>query len=320
MADSKKPLRNQALDKYSEAIRGDLSRLNRLKLKAIVVIEIHARDVIEKMYKMSECQIRKLCLYDRSFYLRSILIRHTFVLPTRTYGRNQQITDFIGPCDATASRPGIISLAIWCATVRKRRRVPSRKFVHRYYLEKERYEKYTYVTAQFIFSKNIKSTKICIKKFLFIFLTHNNSLISTPWFFFAVLKIRIIHLWFKLTKLLKFFFFNYESFFPFHKINFVNKKKLDLYIFLLDFTVTCINIVKHNTLNYVTFFLYYLCLYFLHLIERKSGSKLYKFFRLQRCVWFRVAVAVKILLGYRYRQLRCSANKHSFRIWIRISG
>jgi len=38
----------------------------------------------------------------------------------------------------------------------KRRRVPSRKFVHRYYLEKERCEKYTYVTAQFIFSKNIQ--------------------------------------------------------------------------------------------------------------------------------------------------------------------
>ncbi|XP_011862155.1 PREDICTED: dynein heavy chain 2, axonemal [Vollenhovia emeryi] len=59
MADSRKPLRrlrkkqNQTLDKYSEAIRGDLSRLDRLKLKAIVVIEIHARDVVEKMYKMN---------------------------------------------------------------------------------------------------------------------------------------------------------------------------------------------------------------------------------------------------------------------------
>ncbi|XP_071580099.1 dynein axonemal heavy chain 2 [Temnothorax nylanderi] len=59
MADSKKPLRklrkkqNQALDKYSGAIRGDLNKLDRLKLKAIVVIEIHARDVIEKMYKLN---------------------------------------------------------------------------------------------------------------------------------------------------------------------------------------------------------------------------------------------------------------------------
>lgn len=70
MADSKKPLRklrkkqNQALDKYSEAVRGDLSRLDRLKLKAIIVIEIHARDVIEKMYKMSKSNfIRMLYLY-----------------------------------------------------------------------------------------------------------------------------------------------------------------------------------------------------------------------------------------------------------------
>nr|XP_012223058.1 PREDICTED: dynein heavy chain 2, axonemal-like [Linepithema humile] len=59
MTDSKKPLRklrkkqNQALDKYSEAIRGDLTKLDRLKFKAIVVIEIHARDVIELMYKMN---------------------------------------------------------------------------------------------------------------------------------------------------------------------------------------------------------------------------------------------------------------------------
>ncbi|XP_025155769.1 dynein heavy chain 2, axonemal [Harpegnathos saltator] len=59
LADSKKPLRklrkkqNQALDKYSEAIRGELSKLDRLKFKAIVVIEIHARDVIERMYKMN---------------------------------------------------------------------------------------------------------------------------------------------------------------------------------------------------------------------------------------------------------------------------
>lgn len=68
MTDSKKPLRklkkwqNQALDKYSEAIRGDLSRLDRLKLKAIVVIEIHARDVIERMYKMSESDSYALSL------------------------------------------------------------------------------------------------------------------------------------------------------------------------------------------------------------------------------------------------------------------
>ncbi|XP_018342049.1 PREDICTED: dynein heavy chain 2, axonemal [Trachymyrmex septentrionalis] len=59
MMDSKQPLRklrkkhNQALDKYSETIRDNLNRLDRLKLKAIIVIEIHGRDVIEKMYKMN---------------------------------------------------------------------------------------------------------------------------------------------------------------------------------------------------------------------------------------------------------------------------
>ncbi|XP_051176804.1 dynein axonemal heavy chain 2 [Leptopilina boulardi] len=59
LLDSKKPLKklrkkqNQALAKYSEAIRGNLSKLQRLKFKAIVVIEIHARDVIEKMYKIN---------------------------------------------------------------------------------------------------------------------------------------------------------------------------------------------------------------------------------------------------------------------------
>ncbi|XP_012153483.1 dynein heavy chain 2, axonemal kl-2 [Megachile rotundata] len=57
LVDTRRPLKklrkrqNQALNKYSEAIRGDLTRLDRLKFKAIVVIEIHARDVIETMYR-----------------------------------------------------------------------------------------------------------------------------------------------------------------------------------------------------------------------------------------------------------------------------
>ncbi|XP_008209980.1 dynein heavy chain 2, axonemal [Nasonia vitripennis] len=61
LLESKKPLKklkkrqNQALAKYSEAVRGKLDRLQRLKFKAIVVIEIHARDVIERMYK-SNCR------------------------------------------------------------------------------------------------------------------------------------------------------------------------------------------------------------------------------------------------------------------------
>lgn len=60
MTDSRKPLRrlrrkqDQALGRYSEAVRSDLSKVDRLKFKAIVVIEIHARDVIERMYRTSE--------------------------------------------------------------------------------------------------------------------------------------------------------------------------------------------------------------------------------------------------------------------------
>jgi len=57
---SKKPLRklrrkqNQALDLYSQAIQGTLTLLERLKFKAIIVIEIHARDVIEKLYRIGK--------------------------------------------------------------------------------------------------------------------------------------------------------------------------------------------------------------------------------------------------------------------------
>lgn len=60
MVDSRRPLKklrkrqNQALSKYTEAIRGELTHLQRLKFKAIAVIEIHARDVIEKMYRASK--------------------------------------------------------------------------------------------------------------------------------------------------------------------------------------------------------------------------------------------------------------------------
>ncbi|KAL2765787.1 dynein axonemal heavy chain 2 isoform 1 [Daubentonia madagascariensis] len=39
------------LNKYSEAIRGSLTKIMRLKIVALVTIEIHARDVLEKLYK-----------------------------------------------------------------------------------------------------------------------------------------------------------------------------------------------------------------------------------------------------------------------------
>ena len=39
------------LNKFSETIRGNLTRIQRLKLVALITIEVHARDVIEKMIK-----------------------------------------------------------------------------------------------------------------------------------------------------------------------------------------------------------------------------------------------------------------------------
>uniref|UniRef100_A0A8D0HGT5 Dynein axonemal heavy chain 2 n=1 Tax=Sphenodon punctatus TaxID=8508 RepID=A0A8D0HGT5_SPHPU len=39
------------LNKYSEAIRGNLTKIMRLKIVALVTVEVHARDVLEKLYK-----------------------------------------------------------------------------------------------------------------------------------------------------------------------------------------------------------------------------------------------------------------------------
>nr|CAD7455963.1 unnamed protein product [Timema tahoe] len=57
MMEAKKPLKklrrkqNQVLSKFSEAVRGTLTKQQRLKIVALVTLEIHARDVIDKMYK-----------------------------------------------------------------------------------------------------------------------------------------------------------------------------------------------------------------------------------------------------------------------------
>ncbi|KAL0267127.1 UNVERIFIED_CONTAM: hypothetical protein PYX00_009482 [Menopon gallinae] len=58
MMEAKAPLKklrtkqNKILQRFSEAIRGNLTKLQRVKVVAIVTIEIHARDVIDKMYKV----------------------------------------------------------------------------------------------------------------------------------------------------------------------------------------------------------------------------------------------------------------------------
>ena len=41
------------LEKFSEAIRSNLTKIQRLKINALVVIEVHQRDIIEKLYKTS---------------------------------------------------------------------------------------------------------------------------------------------------------------------------------------------------------------------------------------------------------------------------
>lgn len=57
--ESKKPLKrlrrkqNQVLAKLSEMSRRDLSKLQRLKTNALITIEIHSRDVIDRLYKAS---------------------------------------------------------------------------------------------------------------------------------------------------------------------------------------------------------------------------------------------------------------------------
>lgn len=58
-AGNSKPLKKlrkrqkKMLLKFSDAIRGDLSKIDRLKIVSLVTIEIHARDVVDHMYNSS---------------------------------------------------------------------------------------------------------------------------------------------------------------------------------------------------------------------------------------------------------------------------
>ncbi|CAG9828907.1 unnamed protein product [Diabrotica balteata] len=58
--ESKKPLKrlrkkqNQVLNKLSELSRKELTKLQRLKTNALITIEIHSRDVIDRLYKASK--------------------------------------------------------------------------------------------------------------------------------------------------------------------------------------------------------------------------------------------------------------------------
>lgn len=92
--ESRKPLRklrkrqNQALAKYSEAIRTDVDKLLRIKLKAIVVIEIHARDVIEKLYKLRK--VFFLTIFRQHNFNQSTTNNKTIILVNAKYGRLSQ--------------------------------------------------------------------------------------------------------------------------------------------------------------------------------------------------------------------------------------
>ncbi len=39
------------LNKFSEAIRGNLTKQQRLKIVSLVTVEVHARDILEKLIK-----------------------------------------------------------------------------------------------------------------------------------------------------------------------------------------------------------------------------------------------------------------------------
>ena len=45
------------LDKFSEAVRGKLSKMERAKIVALITIEVHARDIIDKLFRMG-CNTR----------------------------------------------------------------------------------------------------------------------------------------------------------------------------------------------------------------------------------------------------------------------
>lgn len=65
------------LNKYSDALRGNLTKMQRSKLVALVTIEVHARDIIEKLAKANCTDVSafdwlsQLRFYwDKVFYLK----------------------------------------------------------------------------------------------------------------------------------------------------------------------------------------------------------------------------------------------------------
>ena len=75
------------LNRYSDAIRGDLSKILRLKVVALVTVEVHARDVLDKLAKMGCCDISafdwlcQLRLYWEKVREPAPLLRHGGSVP-----------------------------------------------------------------------------------------------------------------------------------------------------------------------------------------------------------------------------------------------
>ena len=77
------------LNKFSEAIRGTLTKQQRLKIVALVTIEVHARDIIEKLIKtkvsdssafewLSQLRLywERVSDYDYSFFFQKYYFKY----------------------------------------------------------------------------------------------------------------------------------------------------------------------------------------------------------------------------------------------------
>lgn len=73
MTDSKKPLKrlrkkqNGVLAKLSELSRRELPKIQRLKVNSLITIEIHSRDVIDRMYKASKYPLAGCAKYCSTY-------------------------------------------------------------------------------------------------------------------------------------------------------------------------------------------------------------------------------------------------------------
>ena len=70
------------LNKFSEAIRGNLTKQQRLKIVALVTMEVHARDILEKLVKT---KVADASAFEWLSQLRVYWERVSFYKITSTY-------------------------------------------------------------------------------------------------------------------------------------------------------------------------------------------------------------------------------------------